>query len=232
MKNAMMVLLLWGVLCANALLVETEPTTLESKAVCTWDKWEGMVVSSYPFHHMMAFGNMSYNFADGKVYLEGFVVQQGRPDDIDINKWRFMTYFDFPHHILYVVGHDNTCTCHSLPSSMPEACIPKHAQSYGSSTIGVSLKVDTYHWLHKHEDEDRSLFFTAIMSHHENAPVSLYYHSKISTGSSQFFDITKGIENPDIFHRPPQCNCDDQLTSQVEDIPSIAHLLGLGFIQQ
>jgi len=187
------------------------------KAVCTWDQWQGKTVSLYPMHHVMAFSNISYSWKERKVYMEGVVLKRG-DETTHHQKEEFEVLLDFPHRILYAIGGDNSCTCHDLSQKMTKACIPQQAECYGTSTIGGSLKVDTYHWHDKKGDDKHKggISYTAVMSHKENVPVSVYYHSKKSSGSTSFFDVTEGIESPAVFHRPSQCTCEDD---DKQDLP-------------
>jgi len=196
---------------------------LGEKSVCTVDKWQGRAVSSYPLLHVMSFSNISYSWAQHKVYIEAVILKK---EEQTHHKDKFEALFDFDNKIIYIIDSNNTCACHELHHKMHQACVPKKAECYGTATIGGSLEVDTYHWYDKKSEDQKGISYTAILSHKKNVPVSVYYHTETSSGSSQFFDVVEHIEDPSVFKRPSQCSCGDEKRA-VPSVPESVSDIGL-----
>jgi len=179
---------------------------VQGNELCTPDQWEGFTTNWYPEIDTLTFANVSYDFQNKKLALdvEKWVWENGNCDSKT-----FSMLFRFDKKKAYFF-HDRSdgknCTVKELDHDFEQFCVPKDAKCMGPFTLGGSLKINGYKFNVSHDQAADDTIWIFYESTFDGIPVSAKFGNEKIKGTSDFYDITAGIEDPTRFDPPDFCN--------------------------
>jgi hypothetical protein len=179
---------------------------LKDTALCTPPQWEGFSTSWYPELKTLAMANTSYDFDNKKLAID---VKKWvwSDDDSECSSKSYSMIFRFDKKKAYFF-HDRedgkNCTVKDLDLDFEEWCVPKDARSMGPFTVGGKLEINGYHF--NFSSHDGSTTWMYFESTKDGIPVTAEYGNAHAAGVSEFYDITGGIDDPEVFNPPDFCD--------------------------
>jgi hypothetical protein len=194
-----------GMVIGGSLDNTREAIDIIDNNLCTPDQWEGFATSWYPELDTLALANISYDFQNRKLAVDVAKIKW-KEDDYDCKTYSMIFRFDKKKAYFFYDREDGkNCTVRELEHEFEEWCIPKDAKCMGPFTIGGSLEINAYKFNisgHGNDSTDAWIYFESTA---KGIPVNAKYGSKHVKGTTDWYDITAGIGDPNRFEPPDFC---------------------------
>jgi len=188
----------------------SDASDMVENKLCTPEQWEGFSTSWYPELDTLAFANISYDFQNKKLSIDVDKYVWKDEGDYDCKKYSMIFRFDKKKAYFF---HDRAdgknCTVKELDHEFMEWCVPEDAKTMGPFTIGGSLTINAYKFnftkSNSTTEGGEDVTWMYFESTKNGIPVNAKYGNKQTKGTSDWYDITAGIDDPDVFEPPEFC---------------------------
>jgi len=181
------------------LLIALALISAAAAQVCTPVQWEGYEFNYDIEQHFRGGFNISYDGTNQRVRVYAREAVGDRHAD-------FETIAIFSTKVLYEIDHiRNVCHKTALNAPFEPDCLPKNHTLEAQATLGITLNTNVYGFIiNAGQDIVHGQIVLAAAS---NAPVEeVTFDRRFGVDHSQFWDITTGIKNPNVFTPPAICN--------------------------
>lgn len=185
----------------------SEAIEIDDNHLCTPDQWEGFTTSWYPELDTLALANISYDFQNKKFAADVAKIKW-KEDGHDCKTYSMIFRFDKKKAYFFHDREDGkNCTVKELEHDFEKWCVPKDARCMGPFTIGGSLEINAYKFNMSGQDKGSDhTVWVYFESTADGIPVNAKYGSEHVKGTTDWYDITAGIDHPNRFEPPEFCN--------------------------
>ena len=171
----------------------------QQDACCTPDQWEGQIAGINRERGLRFFQFVSYDFSNQRMRIDFYA---------DVNSQNYQGTFIERYDLgeFYYIDSNGNCKGQEVHGILDQMCVPDGAQDTYSFTLGGSLPCTSYVF----SDFVNMSDFTVTSDN--CIPISGQFFTRTPRNSNftwegdlNFWDITPGIRNPNVFNVPGNC---------------------------